>query len=238
MSDDSEQTAGYVYILVNSSVPDLVKIGLTRGTSKARASDLSRNTGVPTPFVVAYDELVADCIEVEKRLHEKFANQRVNGRREFFQVTSKEAIDALQKIARFSPFLDDEEVTRVNLLPAFDARCRRWLRRDLVGLSYLQTATTCALEMVRQESFALSDLKVDRVDLNFITDGDAPTFDPQRDPEENARVLLELDSYSLIMCFDFIDHDVAMWIDEEYRGCGRVPFTSRQPHYEWRGGSD
>lgn len=235
MTDEPEQTAGYVYILVNSSVPDLVKIGLTRGTSKARASDLSRNTGVPTPFVVAYDELVADCVEVEKRLHEKFSHQRVNGRREFFHVTAKEAIDALQKIARFSPFLDDEEVTRINVLSAFDARCRRWLRRDLVGLGYLQTATTCALETVRQESFASSDLKVDRVDLDFIGSGGRPTFDPARDPEENARILLEMDSYSLIMCFDFIEHEVAMWIDEEYRECGRIPFISRQPSYERRG---
>ncbi|MGV9425793.1 GIY-YIG nuclease family protein [Streptomyces sp. NPDC003656] len=184
MTDDLEQTAGYVYILVNSSVPDLVKIGLTRGTSKARANDLSRNTGVPTHFIVAYDELVADCAEVEKRLHEKFAHQRVNGHREFFHVTAaKEAINALQKIARISPFLDNEEVTRINVLPAFDARCRRWLRRDLVGLCYVQTATACALETVRQESFASSDLKVDRVDLDFIGSGGSPTFDPTRDPE-------------------------------------------------------
>ncbi|MFF7810828.1 GIY-YIG nuclease family protein [Streptomyces sp. NPDC007945] len=237
MTDAPEQAAGYVYILVNSSVPDLVKIGLTRGTSRVRASDLSRHTGVPTPFVVAYDELVADCVEVERRLHEKFSHQRVNGRREFFHVTAKEAIDALQKIARFSPFLEDEEVTRINVLPAFDARCRRWLRREVVGLSYLQTATTCALETVLQKEFRSSDLKVDRVDLDFISNTDDLTFDPGRDPEENARILLEMDSYSLIMCFDFIEHDVAMWIQEEYGQHGHIPFISRQPSYEWRGGA-
>ncbi|MFJ2632172.1 GIY-YIG nuclease family protein [Streptomyces sp. NPDC087422] len=233
MTDDDDQTPGYVYILVNSSLTDLVKIGLTRGTSKLRASDLY-STGVPTPFVVAYDELVADCVGVERRLHEKFSHQRVNNRREFFRITPKEAIEALQRIARFSPFLDEEEVTRVNVLPAFDSRCRRWLRRDLVGLSYLQTATNCALEMVRQESYAISDLKVDRTDLGFICDDDALTFDPQRTAEENARTLIELDSYSLIMCFDFIEDEIAKWIDGEHRGCGRTPFTSRQPHYEWR----
>lgn len=145
MAADEANKAGYVYILVNSSLPGLVKIGLTRGTTKRRAAELSHHTGIPTPFVITYEQLVADCSAVEKSLHERFANSRESARREFFRITPKEAIDGLQRAARFSPFVDDEDVTRIDVLPIFDARCRRWLRRDLVGLSYLQTPHTLRL---------------------------------------------------------------------------------------------
>lgn len=209
MPDTSDETtAGYVYILANSSLPGLVKIGLTRGTSKSRTGELSHSTSIPTPFIVAYDELVADCAEAERRLHEKFTHHRENPRREFSRLTPEEAIEVLQRMARFSPFVDDE-VTRIDVLPAFDARLRRWLRRDLVGLSYLQTASTCALEMACQQHYALSDVKLERIDLGFIGDDNGFTFSCERDPEENARNLLSLDSYTLINCFDFIDHEAA-----------------------------
>lgn len=221
-------TAGYIYILVNSSMPELVKIGLTRGTTKARANDLSRGTGIPTPFVVAYEELVADCRAVEKKMHDIFATRRESSRREFFRISPKEAIDALQRTSRNFPFMDESEITRINLLPAFDARCRRWLRRDLLGLNYLQTSTMCAIEWEVQESFRLVDTKIDRVALDFIY-SEEPTFTPSRTPEENARIFLGLDTYTLIMCFDFIDHEVAEWIDKEYRHEGRVPFSARTP---------
>lgn len=153
----------------------------------------------------------------------------MNPRREYFRVTAKEAIDALQKEARHSPFTGDQEVTRVNVLPQFDARCRRWLRRDLVGLHYLQTASTCALETVRQESFARSDLRIERTDLDLIWNHDEPTFDPKRRPEQNARLLVELDSYMLIMCFDFIDEEAAKWIERMYHDSGIAP--SHSGHY-------
>ena len=46
---------GYVYILVNDSMPGLIKIGKTARNSLARAKDLSSSTGVPTPFKVAFE---------------------------------------------------------------------------------------------------------------------------------------------------------------------------------------
>lgn len=236
MAVDEADKAGYVYILVNSSLPGLVKIGLTRGTTKRRAADLSHSTGIPTPFVIAYEELVADCAAVERWLHEKFASLRENARREFFRVTPKEAIDSLQKAARFSPFIDDKDVTRIDVLPIFDARCRRWLRKDLVGLSYLQTPALCALETVTQDDFRRSNFKVDRMDLDFFFDEnlEGSRFRPDLEPEENARRLIALDSYTLIMCFDIIDGEVGHWLDEQYHRNGDVPFSVRSPDSTWK----
>jgi T5orf172 domain-containing protein len=53
-------TTGFVYIMINPAMRGMVKIGLTKQTSKARAQGL-RTTGVPDDFIVVYDELVTDC---------------------------------------------------------------------------------------------------------------------------------------------------------------------------------
>lgn len=49
--------AGYVYILENDSFKDLVKIGSTKYDGHKRARELSRSSGVPTPFRVAYHRM-------------------------------------------------------------------------------------------------------------------------------------------------------------------------------------
>ncbi len=43
---------GYVYVLMNSSMRGLVKIGKTEREPEERAKELSASTGVPTPFMV------------------------------------------------------------------------------------------------------------------------------------------------------------------------------------------
>jgi hypothetical protein len=99
-SDDTEEetgdTAGHVYVLVNSTMPGIVKIGKTQGDPEARAAELS-GTGVAVPFVVAYSELVEDCHEVERLVHAILAPHRVNEKREFFRVSSRRAIEALRE---------------------------------------------------------------------------------------------------------------------------------------------
>lgn len=88
---------GYVYVLVNSSLQNLVKIGFTTKSPKDRANELS-GTGVPSRFVVAYSIYVTDCAAVEAQVHNLFANQRHNADREFFEIDATTAIDGLIKI--------------------------------------------------------------------------------------------------------------------------------------------
>ncbi|MDZ7969847.1 MAG: GIY-YIG nuclease family protein [Nostoc sp. DedSLP03] len=87
---------GFVYVLLNPSFPDQIKIGLTEQTSELRAKQL-RTTGVPTPFIVIYDELVSECELVERKLHQRFAAYRVSSDREFFRIPVREAVRALQE---------------------------------------------------------------------------------------------------------------------------------------------
>lgn len=62
--------AGYIYILINPSFIDLIKIGCTGFQASERAKQLSAHTGVPTPFRVAYEIFVNEsCKDIEKQIH-------------------------------------------------------------------------------------------------------------------------------------------------------------------------
>lgn len=90
---------GHVYILVNSSFPNLVKIGRTIKSPNIRAQELS-STGTPGKFIVAYSVLVNNCIEIESEMHALFSEQRHTNDREFFDIGSAVAIDKLIEITK------------------------------------------------------------------------------------------------------------------------------------------
>lgn len=90
---------GYVYILTNASMPGMLKIGATTDDPIFRAKQLSAATASPTPFVVVHSRWVDDCNAVEARLHDRFDVERVNDGREFFAVSIKTAVLALDDVA-------------------------------------------------------------------------------------------------------------------------------------------
>ncbi|GHB48368.1 GIY-YIG nuclease family protein [Mongoliitalea lutea] len=98
MISENKILKGYVYILINNSMPGLVKIGKSTRPPEIRAEELSRNTGVPHSFQVVYQTLVSDCHLAETETH-KFLNvYRENKNREFFRISLKQAIDVLRKV--------------------------------------------------------------------------------------------------------------------------------------------
>ena len=88
---------GYVYVMINPSLPDIVKIGKTTRDPNERAKELSAASGVPTPFILVYYKPFKDCHLAELVIHKYFEDKgaRVNGNREFFKVTTVEAIDMI-----------------------------------------------------------------------------------------------------------------------------------------------
>ena len=86
-----------VYVLTNSAMPGLVKIGITAQDedAKKRIQQLYA-TGVPVPFDLEFACRVPNAAEVESALHEAFAPQRINPRREFFQIDPGQAIAILK----------------------------------------------------------------------------------------------------------------------------------------------
>ena len=91
-------TTGYVYILSNPSMPDLIKIGYTDICVYERANDLSRVSGVPTPFEVEHYREMKNARDFEQGLHRRFRRFRINGNREFFEMSAAPVIKLLDGV--------------------------------------------------------------------------------------------------------------------------------------------
>lgn len=88
---------GYVYALINPSLPGLVKVGRTDRDPISRALELSAHTGVPTPFIVAYQRFVSDCEHGEAWVHTVLerGGGRLSAQREFFTIPLHEVVEAI-----------------------------------------------------------------------------------------------------------------------------------------------
>lgn len=86
---------GIIYVLSNPVIPDLVKIGKTKDLER-RAKTLSRHPGVPLPFTIEYAYALKDHDGAEKRLHDAFADHRINPKKEFFRISPHRVIAALR----------------------------------------------------------------------------------------------------------------------------------------------
>ena len=85
-----------VYIFINQSMPDMVKIGITDNVER-RVKELSGSTGVPLPFECYYAVKVSeDAKKLEKKIHEGFDKQRVRREREFFYSSPENAKSILE----------------------------------------------------------------------------------------------------------------------------------------------
>lgn len=74
-----------VYILSNSSMPGLLKIGRTNRSVDERLRELN-NTSLPTEFFVEHTIKTRDSKFLEKMIHKNFEGHRVNENREFFRI--------------------------------------------------------------------------------------------------------------------------------------------------------
>lgn len=95
--------SGQVYILSNTSMPGLLKIGFTTGTASDRAAALSGVTGVPTGFKVEWAlPVIGSPLAVEQRAHAILAKCRQG--KEFFRVSLEDAKSAcIQSFAELYP---------------------------------------------------------------------------------------------------------------------------------------
>ena len=93
---------------------NLIKIGKTSREPEERAKELSSATGVPTPFIVAYDAHFHDCTQAENYIHKKLEEQgyRLSNNREFFHAPLKEVISVIldaQKVLKSDQQVNSHE---------------------------------------------------------------------------------------------------------------------------------
>jgi DNA segregation ATPase FtsK/SpoIIIE-like protein len=95
-------SSGYVYVMANEAMPDVVKIGRTADSPSKRARELS-GTSVPTSFRVIHEVLVSDQVAAERMVHRALGQFRKNSSREFFSVTPEQAIEAVSRAEQEFP---------------------------------------------------------------------------------------------------------------------------------------
>ena len=101
-----------VYIMTNPAFDGYIKIGHTNNLIK-RLKDLDK-TNIPLPFRCVYAVRVERAEQVEKHLHDAFADFRVRPKREFFEIAPQRAIAALgiaggEDVTPHRDIADDEE---------------------------------------------------------------------------------------------------------------------------------
>ena len=79
-------------------MPNMVKIGKTTRNVELRLADLY-STGVPLPFECEYAAKVKDVDKTEKAFHSAFSPNRVNPKREFFNIDPEQSIAVLELMA-------------------------------------------------------------------------------------------------------------------------------------------
>lgn len=87
---------GWVYIISNPSMPDLVKIGFSMKDPDLRAQEFG-GTGVPHSYVVEWDILLEDPRTVEQKAHKYLIECREA--KEWFRCSVIDAILAVKKAA-------------------------------------------------------------------------------------------------------------------------------------------
>jgi len=85
-----------IYVLTNEAMAGYVKIGKTLTSLEQRIRELSASTSIPLPFTCFYACTVKDAAFVEHQLHDAFDDNRINPRREFFQIAPERIVSALK----------------------------------------------------------------------------------------------------------------------------------------------
>ena len=103
----------YVYVLVNKSVPNMVKIGMTTNTPDQRARQISAATGVATPWISVYSFQCYRSDLLEAEIHEHLHHCRVNTHREMFAIDSHTAQHVIEELGyKYSTAMWDHDGLR------------------------------------------------------------------------------------------------------------------------------
>ena len=207
-----DENIGHVYVMLNPSIPGVVKIGRTRDQTRARARQLY-STGVPKEFIVLWQEFVHDSDKVEQEIHERFKDLRVNPRREFFEVEPQQAIRTLMEVARPYFFDLSEKSRRIAITDELRARFGLDLRPDMVAVNVAEAELGgMFLEVVQIPSDRRNKKQlVDYVDLEVLGEG----FAFRQSLDEVAKKVVGLDPLSIAMVTDLFTDEAGLRVWEE-----------------------
>ena len=115
-----------VYVVVNDSMPNLVKIGMTLRSMSERLAELN-NTSIPVKFEVAKFFICDEPPVIESKIHEHFKNSRLNNNREFFRETPdniERFVRALGSISSGQKYADIKRAKKAKYEEMFSHYCQ------------------------------------------------------------------------------------------------------------------
>jgi T5orf172 domain len=153
-------TEGIIYVLVNPSMPGIIKIGKTNQEDvKLRMAQLY-TTGVPLPFDCVYAAKVKNMDDVEKALHTAFSPDRLNPRREFFEIEANQAIAIIKllEIQNVSPLVEQE----ANVIDAVELEAGRAYAQKRPRMNFEQMGIPVGSELTFNNSGEIATVISDR----------------------------------------------------------------------------
>jgi hypothetical protein len=94
----SPLSTGHIYILQNTSVPGIFKIGFTERSVADRLNEINKATGVITPWQVRDFWFTQEPYLAEQEIHERLKDYRVEDNREGFAVNFMVARDVIFEV--------------------------------------------------------------------------------------------------------------------------------------------
>ena len=151
---------GIIYVLVNPSMPGIIKIGKTNQEDvKLRMAQLY-TTGVPLPFECVYAAKVRNMDDVERALHTAFSPDRLNPRREFFEIEANQAIAIIKllEIQNVSPLVEQE----ANVIDAVELEAGRAYAQKRPRMNFEQMGIPVGSELTFNNSGEIATVISDR----------------------------------------------------------------------------
>jgi hypothetical protein len=97
-SKKSEFTTGHIYVLQNTSVPGVFKIGFTERSVADRVNEINSATGVITPWQIRDFWFTQNPYSIEQEIHRRLEEYRVEDNREGFAVNFMVARDVIFEV--------------------------------------------------------------------------------------------------------------------------------------------
>jgi hypothetical protein len=101
-SKKSPFSTGHIYVLQNTSVPGIFKIGFTERSVTDRLNEINKATGVITPWQVRDFWFTQEPYLAEQEIHDLLSDYRVQDNREGFAVNFMVARDVIFKVLDIS----------------------------------------------------------------------------------------------------------------------------------------
>ena len=155
---------GIIYILSNPAMPGIIKIGkTTKEDVKIRMKELY-SSGVPLPFECVYAAKVRNIDEVERALHNAFSPDRLNPKREFFEIEPSQAIAIIKllELQNVSPLVEQE----ANVIDNVELEAGKAYAQKRQRMNFEEMGITVGSQLIFNNNAEVATVVSDRM-VNF-----------------------------------------------------------------------